>query len=283
MSKNTQIAEREIEETKRAHGKKGFKKVNITAIVFVIVAIAVIALCVPKLSGVQSMAFGAATEKFSSTVTEERDKIYEKFRKYGYDIGFKRSHTQNDILATIDKVKEVEVLEVLDVSAADVKEYKFDNELTNPSNIFLKLIRFVTGNPNEEAPPEAVVWLEGSCIGTYEIDLKLSEIIVDRANNYVLVRLPSPSLKFISHDFEVKYFNNGTPLRKMLDGSTQQGLDAAIKDTADMTAHLHDMLNDRDQSDLAREQAKMLVISLIKELNSDVSDIDIKVDVEFFS
>lgn len=276
MSKNTQLAEREPKKTKS--DIKISKRVYIPAIACVIIAIAI---CAVMLSSIQAKAINAATEEFNSAATEEHDKIYDKFKQFGYDIGFKKSRTQNDILATIDKVKEVEVLEVLDVSASDVKEYKFDNELTDPSNIFLKLINFVTGNHNSEVHPQAVVWLEGNCIGTYEIDLKSSEVIVDSANNYVLVRLPSPSLKFIAHDFEVKYYNNGTPFRKILNGSTQQGLDAAIQDTADMTAHLHDMLNNREQSDLAREQAIALITALIKDINHD--NPDITVDVEFFS
>ncbi len=269
MNKITQLALRE----------KISKKAIILAAV--VLAAAVIS-CVVMLCRVRANTLKAAGEKYISALAAEREKTYDKFYNLGYDIGEKRSHISNDVLVDVNKIKEVEVLEVLDVSASDVKEYKFDNELTNPANIFLELVRFVTGEQVDAPPPEAVVWLEGSCIGTYEIDLKSSEVIIDNANKYVLVRLPSPSLRFISHDFEVKYFNNGTgTLRKVFDGSAQRGLDAAIQDTADMTAHLHDILNDRDQSDHAREQAEILVVDLIKDLNSDVPDIT--VDVEFFS
>ncbi len=288
MNKNTQLPLRETEkpdpemheteEPKPVRSGIISKKAIISAAVCLVAA----AVCAVILCKIQENAFRIAGENFNSALAAERENTYDKFYNLGYDIGEKRSHISNDVLVDVNKIKEVEVLEVLDVSASDVKEYKFDNELTNPANVFLELVRFVTGEQVDAPPPEAVVWLEGSCIGTYEIDLKSSEVIIDNANKYVLVRLPSPSLRFISHDFEVKYFNNGTgTLRKVFDGSAQRGLDAAIQDTADMTAHLHDILNDRDQSDHAREQAEILVVDLIKDLNSDVPDIT--VDVEFFS
>ncbi len=279
MNKNTQLALREEEKSKLAQGIKINKAVIILSVAFLG---AVVIICVVMLCGIPQNAIRIAGDNYKSAFSAERENTYDKFYQLGYDIGEKRSHISNDVLVDVNKIKEVEVLEVLDVSASDVKEYKFDNELTDPANIFLELIQFVTGKQDETPSPEAVVWLEGSCIGTYEIDLKSSEVIIDNANKYVLVRLPSPSLRFISHDFEVKYYNNGTGiLRKVFDGSAQRGMDAAIKDTADMTAHLHDMLNDREQSDHAREQAEVLIVDLIKDLNSDVPDI--KVDVEFFS
>lgn len=244
--------------------------------------IAVMAICAAMLGGMRKKAMEAAGREFESAMTTAHDETYDKFYRLAYDIAEKRSHAANEILINVDGIRETETLEVLDVSASDVKEYRFDNELTKPANLFLDMISFVTGTQTTSAPPQAVVWLEGSCIGTYEIDLKASEVIVDNANKYILVRLPSPSLKFISHDFEIKYFNNGTKiLSKPLNGSTQRGLDAAIHDTVDMTSHLHDMLNDRDQSDLAREQAKTLIENLIGSLNSDIPDL--KVEVIFFS
>lgn len=268
-------------ETSQKHRK--LKSIPKKAYIPTIVAVvAVVAICIAMLCNIQAEMLKAAENQFHLAFTTTRKETYDKLYDWAYEKGEKKYHVSNRIIIDIDGIKETETLEVLDVSASDVKEYKFDNELTKPTNIFLELISFVTGSQTASAPPQAVVWLEGSCIGTYEVDLKSSEIIVDNENKYVLVSLPSPSLKFISHDFEVKYFNNGTkPFCKVLDGSNQWGLDAAIHDTADMTSHLHDMLNDRDQSDLAREQAETLIENLIRELNSDIPDLDI--EVKFFS
>lgn len=255
--------------------KKGY-------IPIIVIVVVVAAICIAMLCNNQAEMLKTAENQFHLAFTTTRNETYDKLYDWAYEKGEKKYHVSNRIIIDIDDIKETETLEVLDVSASDIKEYKFDNELTKPTNIFLELISFVTGSQTASAPPQAVVWLEGICIGTYEVDLKSSEIIVDNENKYVLVRLPSPSLKFISHDFEVKYFNNGTkPLCKVLDGSNQRGLDAAIHDTADMTSHLHDMLNDRDQSDLARKQAETLIENLIRELNFDIPDLDI--EVKFFS
>lgn len=279
MSQIIPTAEREPSPNKGKKPRRVPKKVYIPTIAgLIIVAI----ICTILLCNVQKTALDSATKQFDLAVSDARQEVYDAFYQTAFDIAEKRNHVANEILIDVNGIKESETLEVLDVSAFDIKVYKFDNELTKPSNIFLDMISFVTGNQTTAELSQAVVWLEGSCIGTYEIDLKASEVIVDNANNYVLVRLPSPSLKFISHDFEVKYFDNGTGiLSKPLNGSTQQGLDAAIHDTADITAHLHDMLNNREQSDLAREQAIALITALVKNINHD--NPQITVEVEFFS
>lgn len=279
MSQIIPTAEREPSPNKGKKPRRVPKKVYIPTIAgLIIVAI----ICTILLCNVQKTALDSATKQFDLAVSDARQEVYDAFYQTAFDIAEKRNHVANEILIDVNGIKESETLEVLDVSAFDIKVYKFDNELTKPSNFFLDMISFVTGNQTTAELSQAVVWLEGGCIGTYEIDLKASEVIVDNANNYVLVRLPSPSLKFISHDFEVKYFDNGTGiLSKPLNGSTQQGLDAAIHDTADITAHLHDMLNNREQSDLAREQAIALITALVKNINHD--NPQITVEVEFFS
>ncbi len=58
----------------------------------------------------------------------------------------------------------------------------------------------------------AVIWLQGSCTGIFTVNLNAGEIIVDDVNDYVLVRIPRPSLTtFETPDFEVMYYNSNTP------------------------------------------------------------------------
>ncbi len=66
-------------------------------------------------------------EEFASALEQKREEVYSNFYDKGFEVGEERYHTKNSETTSINNIKEVAVLEVLTVSASDVKEYRIDN------------------------------------------------------------------------------------------------------------------------------------------------------------
>lgn len=233
----------------------------------------------------QNFTATAAKKKYDMALAQTRSETYDKFYNTAFKHAEERNHTKNQVTISVSNIKEIAVLEVLEVNASEIKEYKMDNELTKPLKFLVSLKKNIPQDVENEVfnTPGAVVWLQGSCTGIFTTDLNASEIIVDNDRHYVLVRVPVPSItRYETPSFDVKYFNNNTPFPKLLNGSAKIGLDAAIEDTADLTECLHEIIYEKaEYRQMARESAELLIKNLVKGLNPEISDL--QVDIEFFS
>lgn len=204
-------------------------------------------------------------DEYLNTVGQKSEEAYNYFYDNAYKLAEKRNHVKNEVILDVSGIRNDPILEVFTVSASDIKMYKIEGQET-VFNITLK--------------NGGVVVLEGSCTGIFTVDLNMAEAVVDNENKYVLVRVPAPSLTdFTTAEFDVKYFDRET---KILNGSTKQGVDAAIEDTKDMTEILHKkIMSNVEARNMATESAKMLIENTVKRLNPGVDGLT--VEVEFFS
>ena len=198
----------------------------------------------------------ALTDSFNASLASERDAAYqEQYRKY-YDAAEAANHVKNRGSIYIGDITETEVLEVLKVS--DV-EFIVEDSKDNAGNV--------------------TSWLEVPGEGTYVVNLKAAEFIVDNERASVLVRLPYPELTNISID----YSNVKKILFKddVFNGSYKQGEDLAMKQLneaellikKEFASNEHFYLN-------AQEAAVSTIECFVREMNPDIEDIS--VTVEFY-
>lgn len=146
----------------------------------------------------------ALANGYNSAFTSEKEAAYQaQYQKY-YDAAEAANHVANRASIYIGEIKETNKLEVLKVS--DV-EFIVEDRGNNSGNI--------------------TSWLEVPGEGTFVVDLKAAEFIVDNERAHVLVRLPFPELTNVSID----YSNVKKILFKddVFNGSYKQGEELAMK------------------------------------------------------
>ena len=164
-------------DTRHSNNTSKFIKNNFStiAIILIIILITATGLLVPL---TVRRGAEALINSYSTAYALEKDAAYQtQYQKY-YDKAEKAYHVKNRVAISIGDLKEKAALEVLKVS--DV-EYIIDSADENPNNISS--------------------WLEVPGMGTYVVDLKAAEFIVDDERSYVLVRAPYPELTNITIDY----------------------------------------------------------------------------------
>lgn len=153
------------------------KNLGVTVIYYVVVAI-MLAIAVRLFGGIVGKGAEALTDSFNASLASEREAAYqEQYQKY-YDAAEAANHVRNRGSIYIGDIAETDKLEVLKVS--DV-EFVVDDSDDNAENV--------------------TSWLEVPGEGTYVVDLRAAEFIVDNERSSVLVRLPYPELTNISIDY----------------------------------------------------------------------------------
>lgn len=200
---------------------------------------------------------GTAMAATYKTVYEaERDTAYqEKYEDYKV-AAEEKYHVSNRVAIYVGSLQEEQKLEVLKVS--DV-EFIIENSKDNSSNI--------------------VSWLEVPGEGTFVVDLKAGEYIVDEERANVLVRVPFPELINVHIDygnvrkilFKNDIFNESYKIGEDLAKQQLDKADALLK--KEFTSNQNYYIN-------AQEAAKHTIEALVKQLNPDVPNL--AVDVEFY-
>ena len=198
----------------------------------------------------------ALYDSFKSSYEEQKNNSYREYYTAIRENAEKKYHVTNRVSIYIGNIQEEQKLEVLKVSDT---EYVISD-----------------GNDNDA---NAISWLEMSGEGTFVVDLKAGEYIIDNQHSHVMVRIPEPELAHIQ-------ILKITPLLqkngKMIgNGSYQEGEDLArqqqkegeILIKKELTSNQHFYIS-------AQNAAESMIKTLIKELNPDVEKLT--VDVEFY-
>jgi peroxiredoxin len=197
--------------------------------------------------GVGASALG---ESYNDSYNTKKEQVYQKKYDEYKDKAEEKFHVSNSVSIYIDSLQEEQKLEVLEVS--DV-EYIIEEENN--------------------------AWLEVPGTGTYVVNLKAAEFVIDNERAHVLVRVPNPEITNIEIDMEnVKklHYTNG-----ILNGNYEEGAkqakemysqaDALIK--AELTSNQNFYIS-------AQNAAKSNIEALVKKLNPNVENLT--VDVEFY-
>lgn len=232
-------------------GKKS-KKLEIIGIVFLVVVIMCAAL---GLNNYITKGVEAAEESYTTTKTATVEEIKQQQYQKAFEAAEERYHTSNDVSIVVGALSEEAKLEVLEVY--DV-QYVIEDETENEGNI--------------------ISWLEVPGKGTFTIDLKASEFIIDNERRYVLVRVPEPELTectIIYKDVKRLLFEND-----MFNESIAVGETVAQKQLNEGYLLIEKSFASNTQYyDSAITAAESMIINLIKSLNMEI--LDLEVEIEF--
>lgn len=241
-----------------AKGKKksSKSKIIVQIIVFCALPVALVGGSLWLLGRTLSDGTSQVQDAYNDAKKNASDNAYNNIYQISFDNAERKYHVRNDVFITIGDMEEKADLEVLNVS--DV--------------VFI--IRDAEDNGGITS------WAEFPGAGTFTVNLKDAEFIIDNDRNHVLARVPEPELSRCDIQFKnVKLLlrEDGQPFRN---GTTVEGEEEADRDTKEAQRKLRNSFLENSQYlGAAEESAKSLIIESIKGLNSD--DEDLIVDVEF--
>ncbi len=194
-------------------------------------------------------AASAAKSAFSDSLKLKKGETYQAFYQTSFDIAEEKYHVENKVTISVEDIKEIAGLEVLQVS--DI-EYVYNE-----------------GNTK--------IWTAVKGHGVYTVDLSLGEFLVDEARQYVRVRVPSPQLgrSGLDYEYENYLFEDG-----IFNGSTKKGVDLAQNDLKAAQNQLQVKLTSTQiYYESAQKCAEEIIRSLVRNCNPGVTNL--VVDVEF--
>lgn len=211
-----------------------------------------------------TMNSGAAKAKQSylSSYDESYNNTYSStYNDYvadGYEAGYEKYHVKNEVNIYVGDIQECSSLEVLNVSDFDYAiSYSSDNE-EKIDSVF-----------------------EVTMIGTYCVNMKLSEFIIDNKNKTVTVRVQRPELTDFISSYEMLYFEkNGNIIDSFDKGNYSEGEKFANNQIKKCTDLIKQRLKTNQENDRNAEEAAINTLtSIITRLNPEIPDL--KVFIEF--
>ena len=277
MSENTSFSPTEnvdVKQSKRASHQKtskdSFWKNNKGIIGWLCCALCI---CLSAFMFFDAVYTGAdeALDAFSDGVQDATDSVHQEFYDMGVKAGEEAHHVKNVIAISLGRIREKMDLEVLQVCDVGYIPY--------PDNDEKSFLNTIKASISRQYPNNIVSWLGVSAYGTFTVDLRASEFIIDNDRQYVLVRIPRPKLSNYHLDqdkVESLYFDDGG----LVKDSASVGQDIAQRHLQ----YAEGLLKKKAFSNQyyykqACENAQSILESLIKQLNPKLPNL--KVDVEF--
>lgn len=257
-----EIAPEEIEqhqqkeqEVKIKKVKKKLKKPKL-GIIFLALTIAIVVIgIVLFIKGIGNAAVAAANA-YDDSKNEKIEQVHDEIYNEAYENAEEYYHISNKITISIGDLQKRANLEVLELTDS---EFVIKNKGEDSSNI--------------------TAWLRVDGKGIYSIDMTSSEFITDSEREYVLVRVPNPTLKITVTDREKLLYENGSFL--FFNGTEKEGDELREKQEEKGYEMIIDELSSNQQYyDSAKESSKKIITNLVKGLNPDLDNL--RVDVEFF-
>ena len=200
-----------------------------------------------------SVCSDAAGPSFESSYDQTKEDVYNNFYNMAYQSAEQENHVSNRVEITIEEIKEISKLEVYEAYDTEYVIHKY-----------------------EEYQYESWYELNGTC--TYSIALAKSEFIIAQQRSAVTVRIPEPEQKY-----DIDIINDTVKIGpvSLNDGSTLTGINDANNSEVEGREKIEDYFINNDKlTNNAKDAAKKLLTSLIKKVNSDVDDLNIR--IEFF-
>lgn len=198
----------------------------------------------------------ALSKSYTDAYNNEKDTAHNDAYNKAFDRAEKASHTANSVNIAIENLKEYSNLEVLNVIDTEYIIYEKDD--------------------NEHG---ITSWLEIPGNGTYTVNLKAAEFIIDSVRKHVLVRAPRPEITNITIDY--KNVNELLFKNDLLNDSYAVGEDLARDQLSQADLLIKKEFASNQHFYQSAENAAVLSIEcLVKELNQAVPDLT--VDVEFY-
>lgn len=229
---------------------KNLKKHGLTGSIVLFVVL--LAVCLFLLKDSVSVGSEALANSYSVAYASEKDAAYQEFYQSAYDWAEAKYHVSNNMAIAIDGFEETEKLEVL---KANHVEFITEDRDDNSGNV--------------------TAWLEVTGEGTFVVDLKAAEFIVDNEHRYVLVRVPYPELTNVSITNTKKcWFKDD-----LANGSYSQGVELALKQRNEASLQIQkSLMSNQYIYSNAQTVASSIIINLVKQLNPDIPDMTVEVE-----
>lgn len=198
----------------------------------------------------------ALADSYTNAYNEQKSMSYQEKYDIYKNAAEENFHVSNRVSIFVGDLKEEEKLEVLKVS--DV-EFIIEDKDGNDGNV--------------------ISWLEVPGEGTFVVDLKAGEYIVDNERAHVLVRVPYPELTNIKID----YVNVQKILFKddIYNGNYREGEDLAREQLSQAELLIKKEFTSNQNFYLNAQKAAISTIqALVKQLNPEIESL--VVDVEFY-
>lgn len=225
--------------------KKAEKK-DVTAIIAAVLAIQIIL----------AIVFGVVL--FRRGYQNAKNETVDKIRKEAYDTVYGQTenayHVSNSVEISLSGIREKADLEVLQVEASYL---------------------YITDEEDKERGQ--TIWFRIPGTGSFTVDMRMAEFIIDNERRYVLVRLPEPAITVFNEDYEhieKLLFKDGW----ISNGSIKEGEEIARK----MLTQAHVRMLKRFEMtqayySAAKDSAVRLVTNAIKALNPGIPGITVEV------
>jgi len=229
---------------------KEIKKQSLTVSIIMCIVLAAVSAFL-MVSGL-NVGADALADSYSNAYATEKDAAYDYLYEGARDRAEKEYHVTNTAVITIGSFEESEKLEVLKANH----------------------VEFVTEDRDENSG-NVTAWLEVTGEGTFVVDLKAAEFIVDNAHHYVLVRIPYPELTNITiTDTTKRWFRDD-----LANGSYSQGVDLALKQRNEASLQIHKaLMSNQYIYENAQKVATSMLINLVKQFNPDIPDLTVEVE-----
>ena len=231
----------------RANENKAEGKKSISSIVSVVLVVQVI---LAVIAGIWLFKRGYEQSK-SGTEAKIRQDAYDTV----YGASERANHVSNNVSISLDAIREKAELEVLQVDST-----------------YLYL------TDRKEQASGLTIWYRIPGSGTYTVDMRMAEFVVDNERHHVLVKVPSPSITQFRENYErtEKLFYKND--RIFDNGSVQEGEHIARK----MLAQAHvTMARNLEMNpayyQAAKDASARIITQLIRSMNPDVSQISVDV------
>ena len=200
----------------------------------------------------------AAKDSFLSSYNSAKDETYNQYHDIAFQYSEAEHHVSNEVTISLHAIKEKSALEVLRVS--DVVYIISDGEDTKSGT---------------------TAWLKVPGTGVFTVNLTAAEYVIDNDRHSVLVRVPQPELdsKNIAIDadrIEVLHFSENV---WSIDNSMRSGEELIRNQLSEAMQRIQEDFEANEQySKLAEASAEAMIAALIKGINPDIADLEVRVE-----
>lgn len=234
-----------VDDIKKIHKDYGTYLMPICALIVIIVAL----LGFYLVRGSIKTAAESVSNDFEKAKNEQYSEVFDEAWQKAYN----KNRLSQEISIFIGDIQEISKLEVLKVSE---QSYTIQDKETKNAGI--------------------TYWTKNTVFGIYTVDLSIAEFIVDNKNNYILVRIPEPSLTVSpSGQYETKLYRKTT----LSDGNNEEGSELAKKQLKAGEAALKKKIETNQSYKIkAKESAEEIIKNFIYVLNPDNDSLTIEIE-----
>ncbi len=228
------------------------KKTSITIMSSLILILLLLAGSIMLIRGGIEAGASALINSYNASYNTEKDSSYQKLYESAFDRAEKNYHVSNTVIISLGDMEEMQKLEVL--TANDV-EFITEDRDNNTGNV--------------------TAWLEVEGQGTFVIDLKAAEYVIDNDHRYVLVRIPNPELTNISIIRTTKCLFSDDWKNE----DYREGVNLAIKQRNEASLQIQKaLLSNQYIFSNAKDVSVSMIRNLVKQFNPDIPELEVEVE-----